>query len=421
MQGSNMPMVIISYVVMCAYMCLQYWRNFAKRHAWIVMAFLCGALIGTEYLPEVANRELVIGLLQVLLIILAGFLVNGSFDMRILVISFNAIVTVIPGNILGSFLDFTYGKLWLTLTGTVAMHLSFTLLIMSRIDMHYERLARDRSFPWAQVFLIPVFYYASVYTLMLFPSSMEQTPSNAVGLLFVSALMVVAYFLIIQILSYQSRSSQLKYNNEEYELLITKMRERMELIMNNQKQNAIVRHDMRHILQIVAQMIEREEYGEAAKVLSAHMQRLDQLTIHSFCQNIVINSVLELAAASCEENKIRFDVHADVPAFPPVSDVELGVVISNLLENAVNATKVCTPSEREVYFMARMKEEKMIIEISNTYAGHIEYDSKTHLPLSRKGEGHGLGMQSIQTFAKKYQALFDCTEEEGRFVVRLLL
>ena len=51
------------------------------------------------------------------------------------------------------------------------------------------------------------------------------------------------------------------------------------------------------------------------------------------------------------------------------------------------------------------------MEVTNFYDGEIEI-GETGLPMTKE-EGHGLGMSSLELFAKKYGAIYDFSHENG--------
>ena len=60
------------------------------------------------------------------------------------------------------------------------------------------------------------------------------------------------------------------------------------------------------------------------------------------------------------------------------------------------------------------------MEVQNPCHEPIKFSKKTGLPLSTKGAEHGYGMISVQKFADKYNAQFDCCVENQTFIVRIL-
>lgn len=61
----------------------------------------------------------------------------------------------------------------------------------------------------------------------------------------------------------------------------------------------------------------------------------------------------------------------------------------------------------------------MLIHIQNEYEEEIQIDAATGLPQSQSGEGHGLGMQSVQAFSNKIGGNIGCYCEDGIFHIML--
>ncbi len=416
----------ITHMVMCVFLYVQY-RGQCERKKMVVLTVLLFALMCATEVWQVfgANKVLVV-LLQLVAILLIGLIALGKFSILILINTFNGATFVLPGNIIGNLMLIyipdavdPFFKTFFAVMVCVAFHILVMFAANMYIGNWMNRMARDPDFPWILMFLVPVFYYINIYLLMKYPDMEAVSFRDLIISLMVTILAIVAYALAIQVLRYQKRNSDLYYNKAEYELLIDQMSKRLDMSRESQRETAVLRHDMRHMIRIVHRLVDDGEYELALSTLETYEDNVISSSMKSFCKNIVLNSVLEYTASVCVEKGLKFNVQADLPEKLPVSDLELAVILSNLLENAMQA---CEESdEKEISFLAMKKGDKQIIEINNTFRGKIKYDPGTHLPLSSRGKGHGLGMQSVLIFAEKNGAVFDCGEEEGRFVARLLL
>lgn len=418
---------IISHIAMCAFLYVQYREQCEKNRLTKLTVLLFLIMSGTEALQlNGANRGVVV-LLQAISILVMGLLALKKYSILILLNTFNGATFVLPGNIIGNlmliYIPDAVSPFFKTLFA-VMVCIAFHVLVMLAANMYIgnwmHSMALDPDFPWALMFLVPIFYYINIFLLMNNPGIDGASFRDLMIALMVTILTIAAYGLAIQVLRYQKRNSNLYYNNVEYEMLIDQMSKRLGMSRESQRETAVLRHDMRHMTRIVHQLIEDGEYEMALSVLSTYEESVSTAGLKNYCKNVVINSVLEYTATVCADKKLDFDVQADLQESLSVSDMELAVILSNLLENAMQAAENCE-NDRRIVFLAMKKGDKQIIEISNPFSGSIQYDSKTHLPLSSRGEGHGFGMQSVQIFADKNGAVFDCGEEDGRFVVRLLL
>lgn len=418
---------IISHIAMCAFLYAQYREQCEKNRLIRLMLLLFLVMCGTEVLLMNGANKIVIVLLQTAVILLIGLLALKKWSILLLLNTFNGATFVLPGNIIGNlmliYIPDAVSPFFKTLFA-VMVCIAFHVLVMLAANMYIgnwmHSMARDPDFPWALMFLVPTFYYINIFLLMKQPEIEGVSFRDLIIALMVTFLAIIAYGLAIQVLRYQKRNSNLYYNNVEYELLIDQMSKRLDMSRESQRKTAVLRHDMRHMTHIIHRLIGDGEYDMALSVLSTYEDNVSAAGMKSYCKNVVINSVLEYTATVCAEKKLEFDVQADLQESLAVSELELAVILSNLLENAMQAAEKCE-DDRKITFLAMKKGDKQIIEISNPFSGSIQYDERTHLPLSSRGEGHGLGMQSVQIFAEKNGAVFDCGEEEERFVVRLLL
>ena len=105
-----------------------------------------------------------------------------------------------------------------------------------------------------------------------------------------------------------------------------------------------------------------------------------------------------------------------MPAKITTNESDLAVLVSNLLENAITASKK-NSSAREISLIMRNIGGQNALEISNRYDFPIKI-GENGLPYTTK-IGHGLGMSSLEIFAKKYNAFVDFSHENK--IVRLNL
>ncbi len=108
-----------------------------------------------------------------------------------------------------------------------------------------------------------------------------------------------------------------------------------------------------------------------------------------------------------------------IPRQLPVNEYEFAMVLANLLENAVFSTKNASLSEKSIDAKIHCVKEYLLIDMENECEQEVRFDSVTGLPKSRRGKGHGLGMQSVQAFCDKMGGTIDCYCENNRFRIIL--
>ena len=98
-----------------------------------------------------------------------------------------------------------------------------------------------------------------------------------------------------------------------------------------------------------------------------------------FCENQVIDSVISYYCALAERNTIPFHVQIDLPAQISVDETDFCLVLSNLLENALEASlKTAKFRQRIDIKIYRHASNLILIQIENAF------DGKMICPLSSR-------------------------------------
>lgn len=105
----------------------------------------------------------------------------------------------------------------------------------------------------------------------------------------------------------------------------------------------------------------------------------------------------------------------ELPVLLPMPEADLCMILGNLLENALDASRKLTPDQRQIRVMVRMLSPAMLgIVVENRYDGVLKKQSG--ILHSTKHEGIGIGLVSIETAVRKYNG--DLTVETKNNVFR---
>lgn len=107
-----------------------------------------------------------------------------------------------------------------------------------------------------------------------------------------------------------------------------------------------------------------------------------------------------------------------LPPELPISDTELCAILSNGLENALQAVLELEKPERWVELYAGIRQNNLLIEIKNPCKGEVRIQNG--LPVSRR-VGHGFGCQSIRAIAEQNRGICMFEVEKGVFALRVAL
>lgn len=124
-----------------------------------------------------------------------------------------------------------------------------------------------------------------------------------------------------------------------------------------------------------------------------------------------------LSSKITENREITFICTGNcLDALDHIDELDIAVLFGNMLDNAIDAVKSIADKTVEIRF-SRFN-DFFNIHISNPIEESV-LKSNPNLLTSKKGEGHGWGLKSVQSIVEKYSGLFDCYEQNNKFTVHI--
>lgn len=255
-------------------------------------------------------------------------------------------------------------------------------------------------------------YVTGVYTELIY--SGKKTVSEFLGFALCIAYLL---FLLVYFKQYEE-----KREAEQKSRILEMQQVQTQKEIEAQKRSActvsILRHDMRHFLTTVSAYIDSRECDKAKEYISGIISYVDRTATHKFCKNEIVNMILSSYENVIEENRIDFQQSISVPEHLSVSDVDLTSILSNALENAINAVLPLEEEKRHISLSLRMNDGKLLISVKNTFAKKPLLTDG--IPHSSK-EGHGFGTQSISYVTEKLNGNCQFSVKDDWFILRVIL
>ena len=234
----------------------------------------------------------------------------------------------------------------------------------------------------------------------------------SIALLFLMFMFNAIFLLMANSLNRNARLQQknqfLSMQQQRYESLKTAIDEARQ-----------ARHDMRHQLNQISALAETGDLDGLKAYLAKTAARIPDLDMN-FCENRAADSVVGYYCALAKREGVPFCAKLDLPQVLPVDEIDLCLVLSNLLENAFEASLRTAPARRRIELTAYLHGNSLaLIQVENTYDGVIW--EKDGVFLSSKRKGDGVGLQSVRHIAEKSGGVNTVTYQDGLFCVKVML
>ena len=203
---------------------------------------------------------------------------------------------------------------------------------------------------------------------------------------------------------------KLQMQKQHYEELTAKMDEISRM-----------RHDMRHHMRALMSYAQQGKYQELMKYLQEYASVMtEEEKVVCYCRNMAVDAVIYFYAGELRQRGISFEYDMMLPQNIGITDTDLCKIYGNLLENAVDAVKELSPeSHPYVKVLTKIKNKKLLIEISNPYSNEIQ--RKENGFYSTKHEGFGIGTASVTEVVQRIGGYVAFSTEEGIFKVNIFL
>ena len=203
---------------------------------------------------------------------------------------------------------------------------------------------------------------------------------------------------------------KLQMQKQHYEELTAKMDEISRM-----------RHDMRHHMRALMSYAQQGKYQELMKYLQEYASVMtEEDKVVCYCRNMAVDAVIHFYAGELRQRGISFEYDMMLPQNIGITDTDLCKIYGNLLENAVDAVKELSPeSHPYVKVLTKIKNKKLLIEISNPYSNEIQ--RKENGFYSTKHEGFGIGTASVTEVVQRIGGYVAFSTEEGIFKVNIFL
>lgn len=176
------------------------------------------------------------------------------------------------------------------------------------------------------------------------------------------------------------------------------------------------RHDYRHHIQTMKVHAANGEYDAIDKYLDMLDDDLTNVETVIRTGNRMADAILNSKLSLAMEKHIQVKADAKIPVTLTVSELDLCIIISNLLDNAIDACMELPVEQRLIRIYMEMKGNYLYLSLINTAGG-----KKKRSFFTTKGEGHGFGISRIDAIVKKYGGYIKRASEDESFSTEVLL
>ena len=262
---------------------------------------------------------------------------------------------------------------------------------------------------WYPLVFVNCIFVITIVATSVFPVKITSIyMPEFVPFLFLSISIFAVYPVIFSNIKNMTEVAMKRETEQQNELLLLQIeKENLQMAADR-----MARHDRRHHNRVLLEFANKNDIETVKDYLKTLVDDdSDNLGEISSCKNSTINTVLSVYEKKAKEAGIKVKIAAHAGHDIPVSPKDLVIVIANLFENAINATKKIKSGEKLIDIDIREKENRLLVKIENPCKANLRFD-ESH---------YGIGINSVITATNKYEGMFDFTAKNEKFISKICL
>ena len=274
-----------------------------------------------------------------------------------------------------------------------------------------HRMLMDRlKVNWWIFSFIPMSFTGLICLVNYYFLDFHGVTRNYPVLLMICILMLLVYILIFY--TFQTAGDAMEREriagNMKEQILLQK--KQYEFYLQKREAERIFRHDARHRDSILISYLENGEVEGAKEFLKKELAEIEKNAKIPFCENTLINAVLSEYRTKAEQEGLEFSARIQMPKELACNEAEFCVMLSNLLENSLDAAKS--------YIATSIKHlnHQLSLNVKNDYEGELKKSAENNY-LTTKPQGSGLGLKSVEAILKSNSGFLKIEDTDGVFDV----
>ncbi len=299
-----------------------------------------------------------------------------------------------------------------------------------RMELHIRELCYLLLTPVTGILFVNILFRILIVTTGELSIQLYEQYPVLIGIVPVAAALFYAGILVT-IISYQKMVG-LQKEKERYfveQQQVHAIQERMAEVDQFYDGIRRMKHEMKNHLTNIKGLLESGDYGSMGQYISRMDESMDAFEFSIKTGNAVTDVIVNDRQKAAEKQGIRFRSEFTYPESERYDAYDIGIIVNNLLQNALEACGEMRQGDRYIFISSRQKRKFFLIEVRNPFEGEIIMDADTNLPIStkekepfgRQGSMHGIGLSNVKREAEKYMGDVDIKVKKNEFSVTVML
>lgn len=387
---------------------------------WILLNFCIAHFV---LLPNIWQSLLGMGVM----LLMSCIMLEGRTEQKMLVIIacnvFMILVSMLRGRITFFLSEESINEISIqgseSLARVLGIVLTNTLYLVTAYIL--TRFFHDKIKLKKEEYIIVIIFYIIFLIVVLLSIAMSRNVDFSLiwqkTFLILDMLMFIANIIVLKMIFHINQQNHYEMENALLYMQITQQEKRIREEEKNYREVQLLRHDLKRYLVTYRQLLQERKY----EVIEADIDKILGKRLNTnhcvYTENTILNAVIceKMEQCSIKNIKIEMQVNAD----KDMDSIEYGVVLLNLLDNAIEAEEQEKEENRYICLNIGVEQNMIHLVVSN-YISESVLQNNTLLETSKKNKQlHGIGLRGVKEFVNNKEGEIEIFEENHMFVVHI--
>lgn len=131
--------------------------------------------------------------------------------------------------------------------------------------------------------------------------------------------------------------------------------------------------------------------------------------------------MINFKLVSAKKKDIVLNTNVNVPANLPLNEYDLGILIGNLVDNAIEAIEKIEIEKRYLNIEIAYEPDYVVIKVANPFNQEVLHYDNNYESTKEDKENHGYGLKNIIKIVEKHHGIIKINHDHGIFDVDIAL
>lgn len=285
-----------------------------------------------------------------------------------------------------------------------------------RIRRRVKRFQEDGAY-WLMFLLLFASSLVAVFLIFKLTHEVDTTAYNGMAVFAAFGLFFGTFFALYLYERLAQQSAELRMQEQYQRALRAQLKYQAELRLKQEELRAF-KHDITNQLLALDGYFAHGDSAGGRRFLRTLLGNVEATAPSVDTGNTALDAILSTKQAMAERLGIAFDLRVQIAESLAVDPVDLGIIFSNALDNAIEACARLDHGERRIRFQLVQQGEMLVCQIANTAPPPQDDRLTTSKPDK---ENHGYGFANLTTALAKYGGTPEVIWADGWFTLSFVI